>query len=152
MNKSLQYLLLALFYIIAYVYAIEIAPVLPHIDIPIAKKINSIHESCVVKCDATADLVGLGRGSTYFIGKDNNPAEMNKCAITFWGMSHYLFYSIAGFVFPDLFIETFLIGIGFELYEKHAFDCHDSLDIVLNSLGFASGWLIRRKIFDKIFN
>ena len=151
MNKTLQYLLLALFYIIAYVYAIEIAPVLPHIDIPIVKKINSIHESCVVKCDATAGLVGMGRGSTYFIGKNNNPAEMNKCLVTAWGLSHYLFYLTLGAVFPNLFIETFLIGVSFELYEKYKFGCEDSMDILLNSLGFASGWLIRRKLFDKFY-
>lgn len=153
MNKSLQYLLLALFYIIAYVYAIEIAPLLPHIDIPIAKKINSIHESCIVKCDATADLVGLGRGSTYFIGKDNDPAEMNKCLMTFWSASHMIMYGLLGFLFPNMFIEVTTIGIAFEVYEKYAFDCHDVLDVLLwNSGGFALGWLARRKIFDKIFN
>jgi len=86
-----------------------------------------------------------GRGGSYIIGVDD-PArneKMQSCLVTFWGLGHFLTYLLLGVAAPDMFWETFAIGVGFEVYEAYRFDCHDVFDIVLNSAGFLAGKALR---------
>lgn len=142
---TIRYLLLALLYLIAYTYSIEIAPWLAYSHNKLAVKINNIHESCLLKCDATKNLIGKGRGSQYYIGKPDSAD--NSCLITFWTLSHFILYSVIGFLLPDMFWQSFIVGVGFEIYEKYKYNCEDYFDIIANSAGFGFGWFINKLIY-----
>jgi len=88
----------------------------------------------------------MGRGNNYYISAMNSKKQddLQKCLITFWGTTHFVLYVLIGYFCPNCFWESFIIGVLFELYEYHAFNCHDLLDIVLNTSGFFVGKLIRR--------
>lgn len=126
-------------YILAYIYAIEFAPwAAKHYN-----NLNEIHESCFV---CGTDKLTHARGDQYYIGtmSDEKKKDLKKCVMTFWGFTHYILYAMIGYVAPDMFWETFAIGIGFEYYEKIKYNCEDPLDIAWNSLGFATGAYIKQ--------
>ena len=68
--------------------------------------------------------------------------NMKHCVCTMWSLMHFLFYILLGYFSPSLFYMTLCIGIVFEIVEYFTFDCHDILDIVYNSSGFAIGYLL----------
>ena len=140
-NKNKQYLVAAIVYIIAYVYAIIIAP---KISVYAGDSwIENKHRECIIKNDTLAPIIAAGRGDNYYIGVENNPQELSNCTVTFWGSTHFFLYFILGSM-TNLFWETFTIGVGFELYEYYEFGCHDVFDIVLNTCGFLTGQAVRR--------
>lgn len=131
MDTFTKYLLLCLILTIAYIYSIILAPKLINNE-----KINNIHESCFINCKY--NICNLSsRGDNYYI---NSSKTSEKCMMTFWGFTHVLLYTILGFLFPDMFIQLFLLGIIFEIYEKYKFDCHDTLDIYFNTIGLLIGY------------
>jgi hypothetical protein len=85
----------------------------------------------------------MGRGDNYLIGIEDpvKNERMKNCLVTFWGVAHFALYFVLGVAAPDMFWETFAIGVGFEIYENYKFDCHDVLDVGLNSAGFLLGRL-----------
>ena len=86
------------------------------------------------------------RGRNYYLNNANGVDKdvTPNCMLTIWGLSHVILYMILGWFVPDMFWETFFIGIAFEYLEKNTFDCHDILDIMWNSIGFLIGKYFRR--------
>ena len=140
MTKTKEYLIALFIYIIAYIYALIIAPKIGFCKVKKCDVINNVHESCLLNCKFTKSLTKY-RGNNYYIGitDDEKKAKLETCLITWWGGTHFLLYLLLGYLTPSLFLETFILGVGFEIYESYAFDCHDLIDIVLNTSGFLVG-------------
>lgn len=81
------------------------------------------------------------RGSNYFLTPNGRPK--GYCLITTWAMTHVVLYGVLGYLFPERFWETFIIGALFEGVEWVTFDCHDMLDLIWNSIGFFIGVYMR---------
>lgn len=143
----IQFAALAVLMIFAYIYAIHIAVALSKHKDGWRKRLTEVHESCVVCVNGEAGkALTSGRGKEYYIGA-TTPEKRERlecCVVTFWGLAHFAFFLLVGFVCPDLFWPAFAIGCGFEAYEKVRFDCHDLLDIIWNTVGFATGRALRR--------
>lgn len=105
---------------------------------------NSVHESCLLNTCKFDTCKNNLRGLNYYIDNTDKDKQikLHNCLITFWGFTHFLLYFILGLLYPKYFWQTFFIGAGFELYEKLRYDCHDVLDIVLNTAGFILGFLL----------
>lgn len=146
-SLSSQYIVALILYVIAYIYAINIAPFISKSDNIYLKKIDFVHESCYTNI-CNADFSNT-RGNNYYIDvMDQNKQKLLKtCFMTFWGLSHFVLYSFLGYFAPDLFLETFMIGVAFEGLEKYKYDCHDLLDIGFNSVGFLFGRSLNRSIY-----
>jgi hypothetical protein len=129
-------ILFCVLYILAYIYCLEVAPLIPGYKNEPYNTINMIHESCIFNNNFLKALT-YGRGKNYYI--NSNASFDENCIVTFWGLTHFLFHIIVGFFFPYLFWQVFVIGVGFEIYEYFAYDCADPLDIVLNTAGFIVG-------------
>jgi len=116
------------------------------------EKIKNIVEYCPVPINENSKhkwLLKL-RGNNYQITKQGLKSSLTKnCLITLWGISHAALYSIIGYCCPDMFLESFIIGVGFETWEVILMDCHDVLDIVWNSIGFMIGYYIQAYRFSK---
>ncbi len=111
-------------------------------------EVNKLQKKCFYKCkgDICKTLI-KGRGESYFT---NTPlAEqlfLKECLVSFWSFTHVILYTIIGFLFPGMFFETLIIGIGFEIFEFIAMDCADPLDIVYNTSGFFLGAFIAKYV------
>lgn len=146
-NYSLtaQYIIVIILYIVAYIYSIHFAVTITGRKDGTYGKINNMHESCIIGCPSDANILTQYRGKNYYIGGTDGEKQsmLNSCLATFWSFSHFLLYSAIGFLAPDLFWDTFFIGVMFEAYESWAFDCHDLMDIVYNTSGFIVGRYLR---------
>lgn len=134
--------LIAIFviYMIAFVYSLIFAPAIAKIDHGVLGAVNRLHESSVVNCDSCTALTS-GRGANYYIASmdEGKFEQLRTSLVTFWGAMHFLLYAILGYVAPDMFWETFAVGVGFECYEYAKYSCEDPLDVVWNSAGFLVG-------------
>ena len=146
MDRFHQYLILCLILTITYIYAIIFAVYMTGKNDGWGIVVNDIHESCLLDKEYDFGLSKLSyRGHNYIIAGDPVVNEkIQNCAITFWSGSHFLMYAFIGFFCPDLFFESLIIGIGFELWEYKEMDCHDTLDIIMNSAGFMVGKIINQ--------
>lgn len=150
--SSVQFATAAVLLIIAYIYAIHFAVSIGKHKGGWQQKLNRVHESQIITIDGEVGrALTSGRGQHYYIGATTpeKRERLESCVMTFWGLAHFGFFAVLGFACPDLFWETFAIGCGFEVYEKVQFDCHDLLDIIWNTLGFAAGRAIRQTIGKK---
>jgi len=135
-----KYILIVLLFLLAYVYSLEFAPWSRNIcRQKWCDDANRVHESCVLGCTKSTKILTNGRGGSYVIGGSEESAQLDNCLVTFWGATHFCLYAIVGFVAPELFWEMFLLGCAFEGYEWYRYDCHDVLDIALNTCGFVLG-------------
>lgn len=143
-----SYLFAAIAYTIAYIYALVFAPFVSQAvkENPNYKPIEDVHRSCVAGCESASFLIEKGRGDQYYIGAENS-TDINNCVVTFWGLTHFVLYFVLGMVAPNLFWETFMLGVGFEVYEYVEYGCQDIFDIVLNSTGFITGKHVRGLLF-----
>ena len=150
--KSVEYLVLFVFLIIAYVYCLIFAVyVNEHKDSnDLFKMINGIHESCVINCETNScKKATYYRGSEYYIGSETSgDKSLSSCIMTYWSLVHFLFNMLLGFLFPNLLVEIATIGIVFEVYEYYQYDCHDLLDIFYNLGGMFIGYFLNKWIFD----
>lgn len=139
-----QYIIAILLYGIAYIYAMVFAVYIGKCNDKICQKINRVHENCTLGCKNKTCNLTKSRGDNYFIGvtDEEKKNKLDNCLITFWGTTHFVLYFFLGIFTPNLFWETFIIGILFELYEKQYYACHDVLDIILNTSGFLIGRLL----------
>ena len=140
--KNTQYILAIILYTLAYIYAIEYAPIISKEKGFWPDKINSLHEKCFYSVkDGNFHKI---RGENYYIGimDEAKNKQLKDCMITFWGFSHFFLYTLLGLFCPSLFAETFVAGIIFEGYENLEYDCHDVLDVFLNSFGFMTGRIL----------
>ena len=136
--KNLSAIVFILF--ISFIYCIHFAPYIER------KYTNSfldkIHKLCIYKC-TTNDCIKYiirARGEKYFISTPPyKQKEIKKCILTFWGVTHFILYFILSFLFPSFYIEFFILGIIFEIYEYYEFSCHDYNDLILNTLGILLG-------------
>ena len=131
----------------AYYYAVILATSLENIrDNSIWGKLNRIHKSCVLYCPLKTSKYHKLRGYTYYIGDDFTEEEkemLNGCVITFWNFTHFLMYIPFGYLLPDYLVEVMCLGLFFELYECHRFNCQDMTDLVMNFSGFMIGKSLR---------
>lgn len=108
-----------------------------------------LHESPLIK------WLTSSRGKNYYTITDNKKKTTKKeeeehnnkhsyCLVSLWAITHVCLYTVIGFVCPDLFIESFIFGALFEYFEKYKWSCHDSLDVIFNSIGFLIGYIINR--------
>lgn len=146
---SAQCVRAVLLYAVAYLYCIHFATYTADKSRCAAEwceRATTVHERCIVGCGRACDGARRWRGQHYIIGADeaSNARASRDCLITFWGMTHFLFYALLGFAAPSLFWPTAAVGVAFELYEAARFDCHDALDVVLNSAGFVVGSSLAR--------
>ena len=144
-----QYMAAILLYICAYIYALKFAVSIQDNNSPWAQKIRNMHESCLIGCPNSA--LTSCRGSNYYINsKDKKRNEdLKKCFATFWSGTHFSLYAFLGYFCPDLFWQTFSLGVLFEGYEYKKYDCADPLDILFNTTGFLTGRVIRNSIETK---
>ena len=128
-------------YIIAYIYSLVYAPMIANDK---DHFINKLHEKCLYECDVCR-IITSGRGDNYYIAAmtPEKQKQLNKCLFSFWGLTHFILYVFIGYFAPDLFYETFIVGIVFEVFEFYKYDCADPLDIVWNTLGFIVGKSLR---------
>ena len=116
------------------------------------------HTRCVYHVDGdVARVVTSGRADNYSLGGfERGPNETEEqmaervddytrqCILTMWGLVHFIMYFLLGFLAPDLFWLSFTISIGFEVYEYYAWDCHDVLDIAINTSGLVAGYAMSK--------
>lgn len=140
-NKTAQYVIAVILYIIAYIYSLVVAVDVKHCTTEVCGDINSMHESCIISSNSWTKPLTSWRGDCYYIdgGAANSKSKLGGCLVTFWGLSHFLLYFALGMFTPDLFKETFAVGVLFEIYEYWRYSCHDAFDIVLNTTGFLAG-------------
>ena len=113
------------------------------------KNLTTAHEDCVfgLRTARVRSIVSKTRGNMYIIDGDNkNNDRIKTCFLTFFGAMHFLLYMVIGLLVPNLFLETFIIGIAFELYEYYQYQCHDAFDIVFNTAGFLVGRTLRLSV------
>lgn len=136
-----QIIYVIILYSIAYIYSLVYAPSIA----TNTTGLNKLHEKCIYGCDMCDSVTG-GRGQNYYIAAMDPEKQKNlsKCLLSFWGLTHYILYVLIGYLAPDLFWETFTIGVLFEGYEYIKYDCADPLDPVWNSLGFLTGSYLRK--------
>lgn len=129
--------------IIAYIYCIIFAPYIEkYKNNSVSKFIDKIHKTCFFNCKSKQckQYMEKCRGENYFIATPvYEQLSIKGCILTFWGATHFLFYFILTFLFPNFYIEFFIMGIGFEVYEYYKFNCHDYNDIFLNTFGIILG-------------
>jgi hypothetical protein len=128
---------------IAYIYCFIFTPIIENInDDSVAGLISKIHKTCFMNCKSKQckDIITNFRGDTYFISTPKNEQKnIHNCIITFWGLTHIILYFILTFLIPSFYIEFFILGILFEIYEYYFYKCHDITDIFLNTLGIIIG-------------
>ena len=136
-----QYIAAILLYVASYIYALKFAVYIGTCNKKWCRNVNNYHEKCMVNCGEYSCGLTTTRGENYYIGVTGEEQKdvLNKCLVTFWGGSHFILYLLLGFFCPNLFWQTFILGVLFEIYEEYMYDCHDALDVVLNTAGFLIG-------------
>ncbi len=132
---------IAIILALTYFYCFYVAP---HPDIP--QKMKDMHQSCLLgecKNDTCQKIIDK-RGDNYIIEKTDEARRqrIRNCSFTFWNFSHFMLYAVITFMCPEFYMEFFLMGLGFEVYECYVYDCHDAMDIVANSAGIGTGYLL----------
>ena len=149
-NLQSQYAYALFIYSMGYLYSIIYAPSISTQFDSTSTSINQIHESCFVSTD-NIDF-SRTRGENYYIDimDPEKKNQIKSCAVTFWSFSHIVLYMLLGMFSPDLFTETLLVGILFELYELVEYDCHDILDVGFNTAGFYIGHFISQYMYTSL--
>lgn len=111
--------------------------------------IRKIFDHCFISSPPTLyNFVKNYRGSNYYLRPQIEYTEdQQRCLYTSWALTHTILYFIIGFILPDLFWQSLIVGIIFEYLEDWQHDCHDILDVVWNSIGFILGAGFRRLFF-----
>ena len=111
---------------------------------------NAFMNKCSYMCDGetcTNVVHRNPRGAGYFIDSvgdnDTIPEDSEyliaNCFATKWSVSHFVAHMLAGILFPSFLAPAIIGGAAFEYYEYVAYDCHDGLDVIMNTLGFITG-------------
>jgi hypothetical protein len=147
-RSAYDYGLLVLVYFIAYLYCIPFA--VWAAKQPELAVINSAHKDCILGLclPRVQTVLTATRGKNYIISDrgGTSSARLKSCLITFWSFAHFMLYFILGLLLPHMFLETFVIGVGFEIFEYYKYDCHDALDIFFNTTGFLIGRTVRLRL------
>lgn len=150
--KTQQYIYLIIILLIAYLYCIVFAVFASDNKEhnPILNAFNTMHESCIARCDLDVCIKSTGtRGTNYYIGSTTeNGNNLSNCIMTFWNFTHLILFFILGLLFANLWVEIAAIGILFEIYEYYKFNCHDVLDIFYDLTGLFIGVILSRYLRD----
>ena len=126
-------------YVVSFIILVSVGPFLQN---PTIRKMSKF---CFLRApDGLWEIISPLRGFNYYLDEKErkDPQYRANCLVTTWALSHFILYLILGYYYPQMFWETFMIGIMFEIAENMAMDCHDVLDVLWNSLGFVVGrWL-----------
>ena len=125
--------LLAVFLCISVVYAQWLKP------------LSSLFQTCWFGEKPLTSWMQKLRGNNYWLSTGGTQ-QQKYCLITSWAVSHVVLYAIIGYMFPNMFWHTLLIGISYEILEWCTLECHDVLDIVWNSVGFLIGAAIKKSL------
>ena len=100
-------------------------------------------EKCIVKCrdDECKWLPGGLRGSNYFNSTMQPVAELRKCAVTIWELSHLFLHVIIGYFYGMSY--SIGIGVSWEIFEYFSCDCHSVYDFAHNITGGMIGTYLR---------
>lgn len=110
------------------------------------KPLNVLFEHCWTGSTTSGGWLQTLRGGNYWISvTDDQKIKRNSryCLVTTWALTHVILYAIIGFLFPNMFWLTFMIGLLYEVMEWVLLDCHDVLDLGWNSIGFLIGASLR---------
>jgi uncharacterized Tic20 family protein len=157
-NINKQYKYLIFIYIISFVLVLLTNEILKYNNSYSNTISNLINKCFLLNETKLTKWLTKSRGKYYYTITENKTREkyltkeekglvdkkLKYCLITLWAVVHIGLYIIIGFLCPNLFIQSFFIGAMFELYEKYAFKCHDSLDVIFNSIGFGIGYMINK--------
>jgi hypothetical protein len=89
----------------------------------------------------SSKYINIARSKNYFL-KENN-GECNKNVLfTYWNLTHFFVYFFIGYYCPQMFRISLILGVLWEVYES-LYYCHDIVDIICNSLGFITGFLVK---------
>jgi hypothetical protein len=128
---------------IAYIFCFIFTPLIDNTKgNSITETITKLHRMCYLECNSKncQDIITNFRGENYLLTDvDLDKNNIKNCIITFWGVTHILLYLLLSFLFPSFYIEFFIIGIVFEIYEYYFCKCHDIMDIFLNAFGIIIG-------------
>jgi hypothetical protein len=119
----------------------------------LSKDLQTLFTQCVVRCpkgyECTFDAVNT-RGTDYIYNSGNDHSDLEEnlkgCMVTGWNLSHFIFHLFLGCAFPQYLFAMFMLSATFELLEFAFFNCHDSMDILLNTCGLILGQILRLKI------
>ena len=155
-NKN-QYIYLLIIYIISFLFVLLLNKFLS-INNSYSDKLHKvIHHCYILHVSPFIKWLTSSRGKNYYTISDNkkiinkkDEKENNKkhtyCLVSLWAITHVCLYVLIGFFCPNLFVESFIIGALFEYFEKYKWGCHDSLDVIFNSIGFCIGYIIKKII------
>jgi hypothetical protein len=133
---TLQLSKLTIILILMYIFIFHILSKLPN-------KIFNYQFICLKKCNHTlCKMCTNTRGSNYFVLSNHlDKNSIPDCILTVWEFSHILFHIYLGYYY-NIYISQGL-SIGFEIYEKYAFNCESGIDIICNLIGFLIGYTFR---------
>jgi len=106
--------------------------------------------ACAVPCRSRAcrKLVKFARGSIAKLKiltngevwevETTDDEQKYACLFTPWTVTHFGCYLLVGFSVPSLWWISLLLGTGWELFE-YANNCHDWIDLAVNSAALAVG-------------
>lgn len=103
---------------------------------------------CFINSKSAIPIIKISRGRGYHV-MDSRGSDSDCCILGFFGVTHILLYMVLGYYVPKMFWETFFIGIIFEIVECYTLECHDSLDILWNTVGFLAGAYIHNSFIQK---
>jgi hypothetical protein len=128
---------------VAFIYIFIFTQYIENInDDSILGLLAKLHKKCFWNCETNQckEIIKNFRGDKYFIfTPESEQKNIHNCIITFWGLTHIILYFILTFLIPSFYIEFFILGILFEIYEYYFYKCHDITDIFLNTLGIIIG-------------
>ena len=106
---------------IAYIFCFTFTPMIDSTKGNcITETITKIHRMCYLECNSQncSDLITSLRGENYLLtDSELDKNKIKNCIITFWGITHIILYLLLAFLLPSFYIEFFIIGVLFEIYE-----------------------------------
>ena len=77
-----------------------------------------MNESCIYGCGTCTNIQKSEVKIISFpiwIRKKN--MKLKRCVFRTWHLTHYITYTIIGYLFPSMFIESVILGTSFEIFE-----------------------------------
>ena len=114
-----------------------------------------IHACFYMNESKFSEALTCSRGKNYYTISDTkmpvtikeekeNDKKHKFCLMPLWAIAHVVMYIFIGYLCPDLFVQSFLLGVVWEYAEYKVFHCHDILDILFNTIGFGIGYALKK--------
>ena len=95
-------------------------------------------------CVYTHPKIQIPRGTKYSMDLRRDDYD-DKCFLTSWAIGHILMYAVISFAVPTRWLELYLIGVAFEIWEAFH-GAEYVMDLVWNGLGICIGLGVRHLI------